>query len=701
MNSTPGEPPTESTTSWHGLRLHPFQQRAIDALRAGHDVLVAAPTGAGKTLVAEVAIETAVERGRRVVYTAPIKALSNQKYRDFRDERGIDVGLCTGDVTIDPDAQVLVMTTEILRNAIFENPRWLHDVDFVVFDEVHYLDERDRGMVWEESLIFTPPEIRFVCLSATIANMDELGAWIAEIRGRDIEIVESRERPVPLDHRLWAPRVGLFPASQRQALRKKLVARERKRRGGPRGRRGRDRRRRGPREAPDISPLLDELQEHDLLPALVFSFSRRECERLARRQTRRRLLSDREGSHMRALVDREIERFELDERRHRELIDLVRRGIGYHHAGLLPVEKELVERLFTSGLLRLVFATETFALGINMPARTVVFPSLRKFDGISVDWLRTRDYMQMAGRAGRQGIDDAGLVVSMVTTRELDDAPLARLFSERPEPILSRFRLSYSTILHLVEHAGPQRVFEAWEKSFNRFQHSGGSPKARDKNRKKQRRIVSAHIDVLRELGYLDERDRLTPRGRIARQIPGYELQTAELVFDGVLEGAPPRGLAGIFVALIYEERRPGARPWIPQRMFGGLRKRVDRVLRHVQEVELAHDLPQPSKPAEWGLLPALLAWGEGAELDELADECDAQPGDVVRVFRMALQLMRQVARAVADDEDLADRLRCAVRRMDRDEVDARRQLELGRPEEPLSTVKSTPNRHLDADDNS
>ena len=223
-----------TVSEWKGFRLLDFQIRAIQAIRDGQNVLVSAPTGAGKTLVAEYAIADAVKRGRRCVYTSPIKALSNQKYRDFRDDPDIDVGLMTGDVTIHPAAQVLIMTTEILRNSIFENPAGLHDVDYVIFDEIHFMDDLERGSVWEESLIFVPEETRFIALSATIANLEELGAWLREIRRHELFVIHSERRPVPLRHRLFTAKSGIFPSERLDQVR-----RQEPRRGpappGPRG----------------------------------------------------------------------------------------------------------------------------------------------------------------------------------------------------------------------------------------------------------------------------------------------------------------------------------------------------------------------------------------------------------------------------------------------------------------------------------
>jgi superfamily II RNA helicase len=676
------DPEAGRVLHWHGYHLNLFQQKAVAGIRSGANILVSAPTGAGKTLVAEYAMEDAVRRGRRCVYTAPIKALSNQKYRDFRDVPEIDAGIMTGDVTIHAGAQVLIMTTEILRNAIFESPQLLHDVEYVIFDEIHYLDDRERGSVWEESLIFLPPEVRLICLSATISNVEEIGSWLREIRPQELEVIRSDERPVPLSHWIHTRAHGTFDIGKL-----KSVLRRRRGKGpdpapdrGDRGRRrgGRGRRGRSYEEPPDPSRLFDELQAEDRLPALVFSFSRRDVERLARQSSSRQLLNEAEGERMRLLQLELVRLFQLEEG---ELVGdvmrMARHGVSYHHAGMLPVHKELVERMFTAGLLKLLFTTETFALGINMPARSVVFQALRKFDGVDFDWLRTRDYMQMAGRAGRQGIDDVGYVYSLVRDGELAEAPLARLASGRPEPVVSRLRLSYSTLLHLVELLGRERVHDAWEKSFHEYQGRAKNAKARERHRRGQRREIEARLTLLEELGYLAG-DELTDRGRIARLVTGYELQVTELLFSGTLENLPPQALAIVFVGLIHEDRRRFERPWVSAKMFGDLRAEVTRVIHQVGGREARLGIEPPIKQPDWGLTPSVIAWYEGARFEELDGLNDVTPGDLVRSLRMAKQLLRNVRRAIDSDWDLAESLREAATAIDRDEVDARRQLELG-----------------------
>jgi superfamily II RNA helicase len=678
-----GDPnaPDESTplTEFKGLRLLDFQIRAIQALRHGGNVLVSAPTGAGKTLVAEYAIHDAVRRGKRCIYTAPIKALSNQKFRDFRDDPEIDVGLMTGDVTLHPRAQVLIMTTEILRNSILEDPRSLDAVECVILDEVHFMDDPERGAIWEECLIFAPEAVRFLALSATIDNLEQVGAWMDEVRPHELEVVRSTRRPVPLKDRLWTAPAGIFTLERRAG-----VLRDARRRSGGRGRPRRGRRGPGgrpPRDENPVTELFDELERERLLPALVFSFSRRDCERLANRNRRRELLTPEEAARMERLLHDLIELFELDEGELQgEVFRLAAHGVGYHHAGMLPVHKEVVERLFASGLLKMLFTTETFALGINMPARTVVFAALRKFDGVDFDYLRRRDYLQMAGRAGRQGIDTEGLVISVLDERALEEAPLDRILAGSPEAVLSRFRPSYSTLLHLVEAVGRDQLHETYERSFHHFQHRGRSKKARERAARKQRALVDAHLAFLERRGFVEEDDKLTPKGRLARKLAGFEVQLAELLMRGAFENLPPAALAVITVGLVHEERRRrGAPPRrVPDRLFGGVRRHVDTILRSLAADEAECGVLPPLKLADWGLTSACMVWTSGGTFEDLEREAESTAGDVVRTFRMGIMLLKQIRRAIDPSWDLHDRLGDALDAVDRDVVDARRQLELG-----------------------
>jgi superfamily II RNA helicase len=661
--SPPGAPPA-ARESFRGLLLNDFQQQALAPLREGRPILLAAPTGSGKTLVAEIAIELALQKGRRAIYTAPVKALSNQKYRDFKSVAPDSVGIMTGDVTINGRAPLLIMTTEIFRNTIFESPRSLDDVETVVFDEIHYMDDLERGTVWEESIIFAPKHIRFVCLSATISNLEQFGEWIEKTRGQAVEIIRHRERPVPLDHYAWVPGVGLRKLEPRLQL--------------PQGGRGKGR---GPRNgAPrgDRNAVVELLARDKNLPALFFCFSRKECEQRAREVARKRTLLEHEpANRMEALFDSICDTFEITpDEQLEELRSLVRHGLAFHHAGMLPLHKELVERLFTSGLLQLLFATETFSLGINMPARTVVFASLRKFDGTGFSTLKVREYQQMAGRAGRQGLDARGLVISILEDDRVTPHDIQRLTGNDVEPILSRFNLSYSTLINLHRTLG-ERLYEAWERSFNNFQWARMSTKKREKNELKQRHAIALRLQLLKQLGYITD-EGVTEKGEIAAVISGYELPIAELVESRVLEHLDELQLCIVLAGLVHEERKNELHRRLPPAALGESRRDIEQVVGRLVEKEHALGIPASIRPIDFRLGAAVSAWCRGAGFEELREQTTTPPGDLVRVMRLTVQLMRQLRAALPRTSPLVPLLDRSRDLLNRDEVDAARQLSLG-----------------------
>ena len=677
----------ETAATFKGFTLNDFQRRAAGALAEGRSVLLSAPTGAGKTLVAEIAIERSLGRGKRAIYTAPIKALSNQKYRDFRDDPDVDVGLMTGDVTIRPEARLVIMTTEILRNTLLEDAGALHDVEYVIFDEVHYLDDLERGTVWEESLILAPEQVRFVCLSATVPNLREFGDWIEELRGEPMEVIEHLERPVELLHRMYHPAGGTFALKRlpkvRQKAKEKGKRQDSGRGGSRRGGRGGQRGGRKPRRGGfgrETNRLLDHLAAEDLLPALVFCFSRRECEIKASRNLRRRLLSKKDEQRVSDLLKEICALFEIDP--HDEEIEYLRtlalRGLGYHHAGMMPIHKELTERLFTSGLIKMLFTTETFALGINMPARTVVFDSLRKFDGISFDYLRTRDYLQMAGRAGRQGIDDEGLVVSVMDGADLAEAPMERIIRGNSEPVKSRFSLNYSTLLHLYEDLG-EGIYDSWERSFNAFQHRKAGKKRAQTNARRQRKAIRSRINFLQEGGFL-KGQRVTDRGQMARNVFICEIQITELVFRGLLDHLDPPSLAALTTSMVFQARRKDE---FDRRATSGIED-IEREVKGVV-MELVHMEEKAGIPAaatlqrpDFRIAPAAYAWAMGAEFADLEHFAHITPGDLCRSLRQGVQVLRHLGKALGPDAHLTDNVAHALICIDRDVVDARRQLQLG-----------------------
>ena len=663
------------TEIYRGLRLHPFQQKALDAIRKGASVLVAAPTGAGKTLVADFAIEQALAEGKRIFYTAPVKALSNQKYRDFRGILGDDkVGIMTGDVTLNAGAPLLIMTTEVFRNTIFEDPRNLDDGHAVVFDEVHYLDDPERGTVWEESIIFAPKHIRIVGLSATIPNIDEMADWMRQVRGTPVEVVVRTTRPVPLRHFVFHGEMGAL------TLRELRQSGGRSRGGRGRGfhagkfRRGRDHRR-----------LLDELQRRDLLPCLYFSFNRRECEERAEENHFRNLLKPDERTELLRRFDELVVLYRLEPS---PATDRLRRlaghGISYHHAGLLPVHKEIVERLFTTGLVKLLFATETFALGVNMPARTVAFAGLKKFDGVRLDWMLAREYGQMAGRAGRQGIDEAGFVFSIVDDRDLDFSALHHLFDGPIEAVESRFNLDYATLLHLYSLMG-ERVVEAYERSFAKFQRERREIEREAKGGERRERTarevatLRRRLEVMKSLDYIKD-GALTTKGRFAAAVQGFEVHASEYFEGGVLRACDPDRLALLFCATVFEERRNDASDLVGPGVIDGVKSHAEQCIGRFRRREAQAGLEVLSKEPDWGMSGPALLWARGCTWEDLIKSTTMSEGDLVRTFRQAIQVLRNVMHALhhVGATDLEEPIRKAVASLNREAVDAKRQLELG-----------------------
>jgi superfamily II RNA helicase len=647
------------------FELDPFQVEAIEAIEAGRSVLVAAPTGAGKTVVAEYAVEEAIQAGRRVIYTAPIKALSNQKFRDFRSRFGDNVGIMTGDVTINGDALALIMTTEIFRNALFEESGRFDDAKYLIFDEVHYINDLERGTVWEESIIFAPKAMQLVCLSATMPNVQELADWIAEVRETEVDVIRETHRPVPLRY--------FINVGKRLVKLKELPRAMQSRR--PKRRNFKDRKsRKSRRERSDAATdhIVDRLVEADRLPCIFFCFSRAACEAKASHSAWRDLLGDDERERVMALYRDLAERYDCaGDRRVKEFARLIRNGIAYHHAGMLPTLKDIIERLFSSGGVKLLFTTETFAVGVNMPARTVAFDSLRKFDGVTFDYMQSREYHQMAGRAGRRGMDKVGYVYAAVDPEEDDARGVRRVLTGRIERIESRFELSYSAILSLYERVG-EAIYDACSSSFASFQrrhhHRPKTPPQTEK------RLAKKKLKVLRQLRYLDN-EGLTGKGRIAEMINGYDLPVAEMYADGVLENLDPDRLNVLMVGIVHEPRRRSRPVRLKKRVLSPIADGAMRCTRRIHHAERAAKLEFLTKPPAFGLSLATWQWSRGCSFDEMERYTDLAAGDVCRNFRLAIQLMRQTIRATRGDDSLRDRLREAMDRLNRDVVDAERQL--------------------------
>lgn len=478
-------PSLESFKKLLKFPLDEFQEKSCRALAEGQGVLVAAPTGAGKTIIGEFAIHLAVEKDLKVFYTTPIKALSNQKYSELKARYGSDkVGLLTGDTNINADAQILVMTTEVLRNMIYANSNSLISLGFVVMDEVHYLADRFRGAVWEEVILHLPKDVLVVSLSATVSNAEEFGAWLDEIRGGTTVIV-SEVRPVPLNqHVLFGDElIALFDDSDKELrVNVDLVQRHANKMRQPtnrpiRGRRGhagfpdRNLGRIYKASKPEIIELLDEA---DLLPAIFFIFSRAGCEAAVQQVLASgiRLTKPEDKQLIRLIAEEKcgsIADEDLAALGYFEWLSALERGVAAHHAGLLPAFKEVVEELFLRKLVKVVFATETLALGINMPARTVVLDRLDKFNGEGRVQITPGEYTQLTGRAGRRGIDVEGHSV-IQWAANLDPTYVAGLASKRTYPLISSFRPTFNMAVNLIEAFGQRRSREVLETSFAQFQ---------------------------------------------------------------------------------------------------------------------------------------------------------------------------------------------------------------------------------------
>jgi ATP-dependent RNA helicase HelY len=517
-----------------------FQRRGCEALEEGHGVLVCAPTGAGKTIVGEFAVHLALAEGRKCFYTTPIKALSNQKFADLTARHGSDaVGLLTGDTSINGNAQIVVMTTEVLRNMLYAGSSTLNDLGYVVMDEVHYLADRFRGAVWEEVILHLPEHVRVVGLSATVSNAEEFGEWLVEVRG-DTTVVVDEHRPVPLwQHMLIGNRMfDLFAGDTGDGenrinpdllRRAEEVGRHygfgRAMRGqrGPRGRQNG-----GPRfRPPSRVDVVERLDSAALLPAIVFIFSRAGCDAAVGQCVRAglRLNSPEEVEEIRQVVSErtaDLPESDLGVLGYWEWREALERGVAAHHAGLLPAFKETVEELFVRGLVKAVFATETLALGINMPARTVVLERLVKYNGEAHVDLTPGEYTQLTGRAGRRGIDIEGHAV-VLWQPGVDPKQVAGLASTRTYPLRSSFRPGYNMAINLVAQLGAGEARDLLEQSFAQFQADRsvvGTARRIERNKEALGGYAEAITGDLDEmLSYVELRTKISAREKaLARQ---------------------------------------------------------------------------------------------------------------------------------------------------------------------------------------
>ncbi|OZJ06730.1 ATP-dependent RNA helicase mtr4 [Bifiguratus adelaidae] len=487
--------------------LDPFQRVAISSIERNESVLVSAHTSAGKTVVAEYAIAQSLKNKQRVIYTSPIKALSNQKYRELLEDFG-DVGLLTGDVTINPHASCLVMTTEILRQMLYRGSEVMREVAWVVFDEIHYMRDLERGVVWEETIILLPHKVHYVFLSATIPNAMEFAEWICQTHHQPCHVVYTDFRPTPLQHyffpagaegiHLVVDEKGSFREDNFQKAIGSLVDAQGQAANAVDGKGKHNKLNKGGKKDgnSDIYKIVKMIMVKNYHPVIVFSFAKRECEAYALRMAKMDLNDDNEKQMVTSVFHNAIASLSEDDRKLPQIVNilpLLRRGIGIHHGGLLPILKEVIEILFQEGLLKVLFATETFSIGLNMPAKTVVFTSVRKFDGKEMRWISGGEYIQMSGRAGRRGLDDRGVVIMMLDEK-MEPQVAKGMVKGVADRLNSAFHLKYNMILNLMRVEGISPEFML-ERCFYQFQNASSIPRLEHEIQDLHDEMEAIHID--------------------------------------------------------------------------------------------------------------------------------------------------------------------------------------------------------------
>lgn len=658
---------------FRGLVLDDFQAQAIMRLRQGTSTLVAAPTGTGKTLIADYLVDMCLQQEQRIVYTGPIKALVSQKYRNFKQGFGKDrVGIMTGDISINPDAPVVVMTTEIFRNMLLQNAPGLKDVAWVIFDEIHYLDHEERGAVWEEAIMFMPPGMRLLGLSATIPNAKQIGAWIESVHQDPTAVIEHHERAVPLVHLYFNQVCQAVP---REVLLRSFVGTVMP---------GHDDldtkagaldfaevwsapRVHGYRDTTSHLDVINYVASHGLFPCLYFVFSRRLCQQKATELARRsNFLNAKEREVVRIAVKRTLEELRLNRSQIPDIDAMEaqwRQGIAVHHAGLLPAVKRIVEVLLERKVLRVVYATETFAVGVNMPVRSVCFDTLHKWDGNSYRPLTYQEYFQMAGRAGRRGADRQGTVISLVDFTNLARIPLPDWDDAKLEAIQSRMSISYNMAANLCARYTDAEVFALYRRSLAAFQEEQSGDNPGDHHAASER-LYTDYLEkkrILAALGYIQD-DQLTAKGMALCVLYVKELLVAELLYSEILPQLSVPHIAGLAAAIVYERGFTegftlSAQPWIAE--LDLLKDRLERQA----GVDLGAEV-QVFPP----VAKQVTMWAEGADLTAVLQDTPLQAGDLVALCRQVIDLLRQMER-VAADINLQEKLQRAIDAVDRDVV--------------------------------
>lgn len=714
---------------YRGLTLDPFQVEAIEHIKNNRSVLVSAPTGTGKTIIADYIVEQALSQNQEVIYTAPIKALSNQKYRDYTRLYGEEsVGLITGDLVINRNAPLRIMTTEILRNMLLSGEE-LPYLSYVIIDEIHFLDDPERGTVWEEVLIYLPERVKILGLSATLANIQEFSSWLSHVRKEEVPVITEDVRHVPLSIFLANRDAGIVDAERYghyhlkwQKIAKKAMTEEARRKRADSGRR-----RRGggrlklPGQRETRHTELIQMLGPDFQPILYFAFSRKQTEAFARELTRKLDEGGFTTDEQRVEIKRRIDKFDADfvKVMTGDQEKMYLKGIAFHHAGLHVGLKAFVEELYEDKLVKVLYCTSTFALGINMPARTVVFEALRKYNGQAVVPLTVREFMQMAGRAGRRGIDTVGYVVikEEFVEFERDAEAIGSYIAGDHENVRSAFNLSFNSVVNLLDRHNHdlEEIRTVIDRSFLNFHYiqrsqrdekrlldmaeamgrDGWNPRdpdagppppdlvGRNKRYKKLARTVEHDlsrvfrgfhhkVEVLQKIGYLDDDLQFNAGARVLRHVQIEEIFSTELVLSGLLENSDACTCFAIFCVLCHSfGRTVGVR----ERPRGDEAK-LAKELRKIRFGDVVRET-EKSSGQQVTFTPEMLlfgrGWYEGRSLNELMlliDSATDVSGDLVSAFRRAKDMSMQMRRVYADDPWMTEKLKEISKTVSRDEVE-------------------------------
>ncbi|GBE56576.1 ski2-like helicase [archaeon BMS3Bbin16] len=619
---------------YKGFTLDRFQEEAAAGIESNYSVVVSAPTGSGKTLIADYIVDKHLHDGSKIIYTAPIKALSNQKYKDFKAEYGEEnVGLLTGDFVENPGAPLLIMTTEIYRNMVLTEDPGLDVVSYVIFDEIHFINDVERGYVWEESIIFSKPNARFLCLSATIPNAEEFADWIRIIKRHEVLVVRHSTRSVPLHKLFYDYELGITTLKD---IKEEIEVANT---GYIPGQRGRKK----PRiQKPSHIELIKEIGE-DRLPCFFFVFSRDRCERNAVALSKTGLfeVNPKISTIVRDRLANAPEQIRsLKTTQH--LRQALSHGVAFHHAGMLPMLKNLVEELFEANMIKVLYTTETFAVGINMPAKTVCFESLRKYDGSGFRYLNSKEYFQIAGRAGRRGIDSVGYAIAMIDRRDFMYKALTRMTGSDTLPIKSQFRLSVNTVLNLIGRHNPDEIDLILTMSLYSYQK-----KMPLKEGSEIRRVYKNLVKQLKTAGYVAGEE-LTAKGVFASQIYSDEILTGELFATDFHKGLSEYQIMLLIGGLCYEHK---SRTEFYKTFFNHEVKTL------LNRISSEPGVKRYRRLKHIKILTALLTpCYNGASFFEILKNTSMLEGDVIRFYRQMLDRIGQIRKATSDN-DLISRL--------------------------------------------